>query len=129
MARFIKAFIGSIFRLFFAILVCSGFIAMVAIPAVGRVAAAPGCEGTVQSQTQNFSQPNGEFGQTVQYQCVAEDGTATPISFFDLLMQVGIWYVAFMVVVAWPLLFAWSFWRAGQSSGMPRTVYITTRPS
>ena len=124
--RLIKAFFRSFVLTLFYTVVCSAIVTVITIPSVGRLIAVPICDGTVESKTSQWSQANGEFGATVDYVCTPSHGESYSISIFEMIKQVAIYYVGFMLVVVWPLIFIINYIRSGRQNNHSRMIFIST---
>lgn len=126
---FPQALLKSLPGLLFLILVCSGFLALIALPIFGERLGPLACEGgeTLVSVSTSYSRP-GESGETVQYFCDSASGRQE-VAFGTMILAAIKIYLGFFLLVVWPLV-ALRKVRKGafedrmRREGIPATVHI-----
>lgn len=127
-----QAALKSLPGVLFLMLVCSGFLAFLALPGVGTMLGSSVCEAgeTMVSVETPYSRP-GESGVAIDYYCEDASGARRDVGVLDLILAALKYYVAFWLLVAWPLL-TWRRYRSGVSEermrreGLPATARITS---
>ena len=125
MRHFMRTFFISFFWYLFFVVLGGAAVMVVAIPPVGNYVASALCEGTVESETVNYSLP-GEQRVKVNYTCIDSAGVQTPVSDTQLLIYAGVRYLVFATLIVWPLLFLLIYWFGGRKrqQASPGTVFV-----
>lgn len=128
---FFKALLASLPRLLFLMVISLGAMALVAVPGVGDSMGPLVCEDgeSIRSVTQRYSLP-GETGTTVEYYCNGANGE-NPVGMLDMLWGMFKIYLAFFLLIIWPILAVFKMRSAAfearmRREGIPATAMIVS---